>query len=125
MRKRKKNPLSVKQLKAIEMLIDIENSRTKQEIASLVGVSEATLYRWLNDAVFLEVLHKRSEEVLRAFKYRVNRALMRKIEDGNVDAIKLYYEKLGELAELGTLKVVVDLGGLDDPNTNQDKTNTP
>lgn len=109
--------LSAKQLKAIEMLIDIEHPKTNREIASEIGISERTFYHWLRNPFFLEELNRRSDEFMKSSKYRVNRALLRKIEEGDVHAMKLYYEKIGELADLGTLKIVVDLGGLDADST--------
>jgi hypothetical protein len=76
------------------------------------------LYRWLQDARFLEVLNQKAEELLGASKYRVLRALLKKIDGGDVQAMKLYFERMGEIAELGTLKIKVDLGGLDDTAEN-------
>lgn len=113
--------LSAKQKRAIEMLIDFEHLKTHKEIASVIGITRKTLYNWLHDPAFLEELNRRSDEFMKASKYRVNRALLKKITEGDVQAIKLYYEKIGELAELGTLKIVVDLGGLDDSAQDQDQ----
>jgi transposase-like protein len=113
-RKCKKKLLSQKQLRAIEMLINPEVSYTKEEIASCIGINSATLYRWLQDARFLEVLNQKAEELLGASKYRVLRALLKKIDEGDVQAMKLYFEKIGEIQKLSALKVTVDLGGLND-----------
>lgn len=114
LRKFEKKPLSARQLKAIEMLMDIENPKTNAEIATQIGVTEATLYNWLKDPRFLEALNEYAEKLMRLSRYRVNRALLRKIDAGDVQAMKLYFEKIGEIQKLSALKVTVDLGGLSD-----------
>jgi len=76
------------------------------------------LYKWLNDPRFLEALNEYAEEWIRSSKYRVNKQLLKKIEQGDTTAIRLYYEKIQELQQMGTLKLVVNLGGLDDDSAN-------
>ena len=113
-RKGEKKPLSPKQLKAIEMLMDIDNPLTNKEIAARLEIHESTLYDWKKDPEFLKALNEYAEEWIRASKYRVNKQLLKKIDQGDTSAIRLYYEKIQELQQMGTLKLVVNLGGLDD-----------
>lgn len=114
MQKNAEKALSPQQLKAIELLIDADRPLTRRDIATEVGISERTLYAWLKDPHFLAELNRRSEEWIRASKYRVNKQLLKKIEQGDTTAIRLYYEKVQELQQTGTLKLVVNLGGIDD-----------
>jgi transposase len=113
-RKLEKNALSANQLKAIEMLIDIENNYTRSEIAAKVKVSEATLYNWLKKPEFLEELNKASEEFFRSSLYKVNEALLKKTEKGDTAAMRLYYEKLNDFKQKhelsGGMNINVDWG---------------
>jgi len=106
-------PLSAKQLKAIELLMDIENPRTKKQVAAEVGVSERTLYNWFHDLRFLEALNRYADELIKRSKFLINRQLLKLASEGDIQAIRLYYDLIGDLRELGTLTIQVDLGGLD------------
>lgn len=106
-------PLSIKQLKTIELLMDIENPRTKKQVANEVGVSERTLYNWFKDPRFLEALNRYADEFIRRSKFLINRQLLKLASEGDIQAIRLYYDLIGNLRDLGTLTITVDLGGLD------------
>ncbi|WP_129408073.1 phBC6A51 family helix-turn-helix protein [Marinitoga lauensis] len=99
LRKTERKGLSRKQLKAIEMLIDIENNYTHKEIYTQLEISHDTFYKWLKNPLFIEELNKRSEEFFKRSLYKVNAALLKKIEKGDVSAMRLYFEKLNEFKE--------------------------
>ncbi|NUU94817.1 hypothetical protein XO10_00595 [Marinitoga sp. 1135] len=117
-RKVKKKGLSKKQLKAIEMLIDIEKDYTKRDIASLLQIDESTLYKWLRKEEFIEELNRQSEEFFKRSKNLVNKALLKKILKGDVSAMRLYYEKENEFIQkhqfTGNFELVIDGNEIND-----------
>lgn len=117
-RKVKKKGLSKKQLKAIEMLIDIEKDYTKRDIASLLKIDESTLYKWFKKEEFIEELNRQSEEFFKRSKNLVNKALLKKILKGDVSAMRLYYEKENEFIQkhqfTGNFELVIDGNEIND-----------
>jgi transposase len=53
-----KATLSAKQVSAIELLA---TGKEQKEVASLVGVDETTVYRWMKDADFRSLVHEKTK----------------------------------------------------------------
>ena len=119
--KPERNPLSKKQMKAIEMLLDIENNYTHKYIYSQLKISHDTFYKWMKKPEFIEELNQRSEEFFENSLYKVNSALLRKIQRGDTSAIRLYFEKLNEFTQKhefkGNFELVIDGEEINDTET--------
>lgn len=82
--------LSVKE-KATEMLAD-PNITTDQEIIDSIDVSRGTFYRWKNDQDFIDLVNSKIDKYTDRETAKVWEALMKKAEDGDTRAIKLFFE---------------------------------
>jgi len=74
--------------------------KTTQEIAEELGVSRTTLYKWRNRDDVIKLQGLLSERQMDTYRSKVDRALLRLIDDGSdrlpsVKAIELYYKLKG------------------------------
>lgn len=88
--KSRKIPDTVKQ-KAAEMLAD-PTIKTKKEIHESLPISEATLYAWLNEQEFIDMVNEKVEKYTDRDLPDVWEALIKQATNGNTKAIKLYFE---------------------------------
>lgn len=91
-----KSSLNRKQIKAAEMLANPDFSGTITELCSVVGVARSTFYDWMSQKEF----RKYTDELIDLYTdgelSRVWKALMRRIDVGDIQAIKLYFELKGK-----------------------------
>lgn len=66
--------------------------KTYGDVAEEANVSERSIYNWLNDDRFVEVLNREIKRFTDAENARVWKSLIREAGKGNVQAIKLYFE---------------------------------
>ena len=83
--------LTKKQANAIPLLAN-PKYKTYGEVAEEAGVSERSIYKWLNNDRFVEVLNEQVARWTDAENARVWKSLVREAADGNVQAQKLYFE---------------------------------
>lgn len=74
--------------------------KTTQEIADELGVSRTTLYKWRNRDDVIKLQGLLSERQMDTYRSKVDRALLRLIDDGSdrlpsVKAIELFYKLKG------------------------------
>ncbi len=84
------------QLKFAELWLDCSKKRTYEEIATDIGITYMTIWRWHQDKDFVDWINEQGSSMLRSALSRVYKSLIRKAESGDVSAIKLYLENLGE-----------------------------
>ncbi|MBQ8824184.1 MAG: hypothetical protein IJZ64_03030, partial [Ruminococcus sp.] len=65
---------------------------TKAEIAEKAGVTPRTLYRWLRNPDFVAIVNSIVSQYADAELSMVWKALCKRIQDGDIQAIKLYFE---------------------------------
>ena len=90
--------LNKKQSTVIPYLVN-PKYKTYGEVAAKAGVSERSIYNWLNDDRFVEVLNERLEKWTDAENARIWKSLVREASDGNVQAQKLYFEMKNKYRE--------------------------
>ncbi|MBQ8514642.1 MAG: TetR family transcriptional regulator [Ruminococcus sp.] len=95
---------------AAELLANPDFSGTKDDIAREAGVSRATLYRWLRNPDFIAIVNGLVAQYADAELGMVWKALCRRIQAGDIQAIKLYFE----LRERGAQKAVTEAQQLED-----------
>ena len=94
--KRNKTVLGKKQLKAAEMLSNPDFSGTITQLCECIGVARSTFYRWLEDETFRDYVDGLIDRYTDSELSRVWKALMRRIDAGDIQAIKLYFELKGK-----------------------------
>lgn len=87
--------LNPKQIKAVEMLANPEFEGTITKLCSEVGVSRTTFYEWMGKAEFRAYLNRLIDRYTDGELSKVWHALLRNIEKGDTQAIKLYFELKG------------------------------
>lgn len=104
--------LSDKQLAVINTLLNPFDRRSQTKKLADLGVSSATLHGWMKDKRFIQYYNDRAEEMFGPEGLPVaHEALMRKVAEGNLGAIKLFYEVSGRHTgvnkqEIANLKLV-------------------
>jgi len=87
--------LTKKQINAISLFVN-PNIDTITEIADRAGVSRQTIYAWLDDSTFNEVLNKKIDKMVNSQTASVWKSLIKEAVQGDVRAIKLFFEMQGK-----------------------------
>ena len=87
------------QLQFAEIWLDYSQKKTFETMAKEIGCSRTTIWSWFKDPKFVEWINKQGFEMLKSSLNTVYRALVRRAESGDVQAIKLYLENIGEFVE--------------------------
>lgn len=93
-----KTGLSETQIKMAEMLADPEcGSRTISEICEEIGINRSTYYKyWRNSENFRNYVNELIEKYTDSELAAVWRALIGRCMDGDISAIKLFFEMKGK-----------------------------
>jgi transcriptional regulator with XRE-family HTH domain len=89
--------LSSKQIKAIDLLVHRDDLNQKQ-VCSEVGVHEATLWRWLQDANFCNVLEDEQRKYLNAVGVQALK-IIKKLADDEDTPPNVKYQAAKDLAD--------------------------
>lgn len=84
------------QIKLVELLINPDDRRTKEEKCKEVGVTRKTLYEWLKKPEFVDYMNSQLNKYTDSELSEVWKALLLQCKRGNIEAIKLYF-KMKEL----------------------------
>ena len=95
------------QLQYMAMLADPTKKRSQKQIAGELGVSTRTLQRWQRKEGFWDIVDKSVKTVSDQALSSVWSALINKAVDGDVSAIRLYFQLRGELVEKRQEKLTV------------------
>lgn len=93
-----KNPsrLSDKQLAVINALLNPFDKRSQTKKLAEMGITPVHLHGWMKDKRFRDYYNARAEELFGPEGMPIaHEALLRKVGEGNLSAIKLYYEMTG------------------------------
>ena len=105
MQKNEKNiALTGKRLKLAEMLANPSVNKSKKDIAEEVGISSATMWRWMQDVQFLQEVSKLVERYTDAELPYAWRCLLARMPVDTA-AIKLYFELKGRYQQKVTATV--------------------
>lgn len=88
-----------KKLKMARMLADPDQKGSITELCAEVGVARTTFYDWIGDDDFRGYVDSLIERYTDSELSRVWKALMRQIDKGDMQAIKLYFELKGKYKE--------------------------
>jgi transcriptional regulator with XRE-family HTH domain len=93
------------QIRFAEIYLDYRQKLTFEKIAEQIGVDRTTIWNWFQKPDFLEWINEKATYMQKTALIPIIKSLIRKAEVGDVQAIKLYLEKIGEFSE--RLKVEV------------------
>jgi len=88
-----------KQVEFAEIYLNFSQKKTLEQIGEEIGVARSTIWRWHQNSDFVGWINNQGFEMLKSSLNGVYRALVRKAESGDVQAIKLYLENIGEFVE--------------------------
>lgn len=77
---------------AAELLANPDFSGTKSDIAEKAGVSSSTLYRWLRNPDFVALVNSLVMQYADAELSMVWKSFCKRIQEGDMQAIKLYFD---------------------------------
>lgn len=86
-------------LRLIHELTDIENINNISKACEQAGVSRFTYYAWLEDPHFLKLYEDARTRSLRSAGAILDKTLVALGMAGDVQAIRTYYEKQGEIKD--------------------------
>lgn len=95
--KEKDKKLSIKQQKYIDCAMSAKGFPTRTELAKKAKTSISTVSTWFTDPFFCAEYRKAADRVMMKALPAVDRKLKKLVEDGNIKAIKLYYERTAML----------------------------
>lgn len=81
-----------RQKKVVELLINPEDQRSKTKKLAEAGVPRRTFYHWMEDRRFLDYLSQQVDRFTDGELPEVWSALVKQCKNGDVSAIKLYFE---------------------------------
>lgn len=73
-----------------------EGEQTYDEIAKELGIDRKTLYNWRQDEEFRRAVVETSRQLLESYYPKFVRGLIQGIEKGDVAALRLYAQLMGE-----------------------------
>lgn len=88
----RKTVLDSRMVVAAECLANPAFDGTKEDIARTAGISPSTLYRWLRNPDFVAIVNGLVSQYADAELGMVWKALSRKCQQGDVQAMKLFFE---------------------------------
>lgn len=88
-----------KKLKMAQALANPDNQKSITELCLEVGVARTTFYDWIGDNRFRAYVDELIDRYTDSELSRVWKALMKQIDRGNIQAIKLYFELKGKYKE--------------------------
>jgi hypothetical protein len=94
-----------------ELLCDPDCELTVAEILREIGITRATLHRWLCDEGFSAYLDALVIRFAKSEKPNVIKALVKKAKGGDVSAIKLYFEAVQGKKDTDTSEKIVIIAG--------------
>jgi hypothetical protein len=84
------------QRKMVELLINPDDRRSKEDKCKEVGIQKQTLYNWLKIPGFIDFMNSQLDKYTNSELSEVWKALLMQCKRGNIEAIKLYF-KMKEL----------------------------
>lgn len=93
--------LTPKQRKVAEMLVDPGFTGTITQLCDQLSVPRRTFYRWRDDPIFCSYVDSLIDKYSDSELASVWKALIRKCLEGNVQALRLYFELKGKFGQAG------------------------
>src|SRR6266542_3936069 len=92
---RTSDALDAQQLLAINVLLDFNDTRPDHKKLTDLGITTRTYQAWRKDPAFQDYLRQRAESMLDNSLDEIHRAVLDSARSGDMQAIKIIYDKLG------------------------------
>lgn len=104
--------LSGKKLHMAELLANPEFDGTNKELYETVGISHDTFYKWIKDEAVISYAEMLIEKYTDGELGPVWKALLQKCRQGDIQAIKLYFELKGKYGKDKKKEDDAEVGGV-------------
>lgn len=84
------------QVKIVQLMVDIDDKRSLKAKLESINVPRRTFYNWMEDQRFREYLQSQVDLITEAKLPDAWKSLMRNIDRGETQAIKLFFELKGK-----------------------------
>jgi len=90
--------LTDRQMLAVELITDLIDNRSIKVKLAEAGIESKEWVRWLADPSFASYINSKTEMQLKSHQHEANLALMDKVRESDVSAIKYYNEMMGRFS---------------------------
>ncbi len=97
-----------------EAIVDPDNEKNITELCKEVGISRTTFYNWQNDSAFLAYIEYLVESYTTSAIPEAWKQIVKKVEQGNMEAIRLLLEVKGKFKPMANNANVVIFAGESD-----------
>lgn len=101
------NYFSEKQVAAISLITNIFDPRPVNAKLSAIGVTPEEYHGWMSNPSFKNELTNRAEEIMDNVFPEAQAALAKQVKNGNIPALKFYYEITGRAQSQETINVKI------------------
>ena len=91
-----------KRRRLAEAIVDPDNEKTITALCKEIGISRTTFYNWQSDADFMGYVEYLVESYTTSAIPEAWKQVIKKVEKGNMDAIRLLLEVKGKLKPMGS-----------------------
>lgn len=91
-----------KKRRLAEAIVDPDNEKTITALCKEIGISRTTFYNWQSDADFMGYVEYLVESYTTSAIPEAWKQIIKKVEKGNMDAIRLLLEVKGKLKPMGS-----------------------
>jgi hypothetical protein len=100
-----------KQIAMVELLINPEDKRTREQKCNEVGITPKTLWEWQKNPEFIKYKNEQIDKYTDSQLDEVWKAHFRAIKIGSVEAIKLYHQLKGNIIDRNKTELTGKDGG--------------
>ena len=98
------------QRKAAEALVDPDDMRSVKELCDDLKISRTTFYNWQKQVEFTGYVKVLIESLTTSIVPKAWKQIAKKIDEGNMEAIRMVFELKGQLASGNAQNVIVFTG---------------
>lgn len=98
------------QRKAAEALVDPDDMRSVKELCDDLEISRTTFYNWQKQVEFTGYVKVLIESLTTSIVPKAWKQIAKKIDEGNMEAIRMVFELKGQLASGNAQNVIVFTG---------------
>lgn len=97
------------QLKAAQLMANLDEKLKMSEIAEQVGISERQIYRWKKDKKFMDLYADLCEAEMDDFLAEAYSVLKKGVRSGSVKFMELYLKRSGKLIDRKEVSTDIDI----------------
>lgn len=87
--------LTAQQTACVDLMLNLEDKRSRREKLKQIGVSTARFHAWMNNPAFRDYMNNRAKELFGAHEHDAYLAVLKSVQAGSLEAAKFYLELSG------------------------------